>query len=50
MARGKKFTSPALLAGLWTLLAMLNTLEHYRLDQLQEFANLALPNCRDGSC
>ena len=50
MAHGKKFTSPALLAGLWTLLAMLNTLEHYRLDQLQEFASLALPNSRAGPC
>lgn len=50
MAHRKKFTAPALLAGLWTLLAMLKTLENYTLDQLQEFASLALPNYRDGPC
>jgi len=43
MARGTSFTMPALLAGLWVLLAMLNVLEHYNLDQLRELATLALP-------
>jgi hypothetical protein len=43
VARGKSFTIPALLAGLWILLAMLKTLEHYSLDQLRELAALALP-------
>jgi hypothetical protein len=48
MAHGKRFTEPALLAGLWTLLAMLHTLENYNLDQLREIANIVLPNYRDG--
>jgi hypothetical protein len=43
MARGTSFTMPALLAGLWVLLAMLNVLEHYNLDQLRELAMVALP-------
>jgi len=43
MARGTTFTMPALLAGLWVLLAMLNVLEHYNLDQLRELAAFALP-------
>lgn len=43
MARGTTFTMPALLAGLWVLLAMLNVLEHYSLDQLRELAAFALP-------
>jgi hypothetical protein len=43
MARGTSFTMPALLAGLWVLLAMLNALEHYNLDQLRELAAFALP-------
>ena len=37
------FTLPALLAGLWTLLTMLETLEHYTLDELRALAHVALP-------
>jgi hypothetical protein len=48
MAYGKRFTEPALLTGIWMLLAMLNTLETYDLDQIRQFASLALPNYRDG--
>lgn len=48
MAHGTRFTQPALLAGLWTLLTMLHTLEAYDLDQLRQIANIALPNYRDG--
>lgn len=48
MARGKRFTEPALLAGLWILLAMLHTLETYDLPQLQQIAQLFLPNPRAG--
>jgi hypothetical protein len=44
MARGTQFTMPALLAGLWVLLAMLNVLEHYNLDQLRALAKFALPD------
>jgi hypothetical protein len=43
MARGTTFTMPALLAGLWVLLAMLKALELYNLDQLRELATFALP-------
>jgi len=43
MKYGVKFTLPALLAGMWTLLTMLETLEHYTLDQLREIAAIALP-------
>ena len=48
MAHGKGFTEPALLAGLWTLLTMLHTLEAYDLNQLHQIAEIALPNYRDG--
>jgi hypothetical protein len=39
----RKFTLPALLAGLWTLVAMIETLETYSLDELRQFAKLCLP-------
>jgi hypothetical protein len=44
MARGTQFTMPALLAGLWVLLAMLNVLDHYSPDELRELAKSALPD------
>jgi len=37
------FTIPALLAGLWNLLTMLETLEHYSIDQLRALATIARP-------
>ncbi len=43
MKRTKPYTMPALLAGLWILLAMLETLEHYSLTDLKEIATAALP-------
>jgi hypothetical protein len=43
MKRGVPFTQPALLAGLWVLLAMTEVLEHYDLTELRELAALALP-------
>lgn len=43
MKRGVKYTLPALLAGLWTLLAMLDLLEHHTLDELKQFARLIQP-------
>ena len=48
MAYGKRFTEPALLAGLWILLATLHTLENYDLDTLRRIASLVLPNPRAG--
>jgi hypothetical protein len=39
---GKSFSDPALLAGLWTLLAMLDLLESHSLDELQAIAQRVL--------
>jgi hypothetical protein len=33
MKWGVEFTYPALLAGLWSLLAMLDVLQHYEVDE-----------------
>jgi hypothetical protein len=41
---GKRYTEPALLAGLWVLLAMLDLLEHYDLQDLQRLARRARPS------
>lgn len=41
--RDKKFTEPALLAGLWTLLAILDTLERYSAAQIKRMAAFILP-------
>jgi Transposase DDE domain len=41
---GKRYTEPALLAGLWVLLAMLALLEHYDLEDLQRLARRARPS------
>ena len=43
MKHGKKFTMPALLAGLWTLLAMIEALENYSIQEIYDFAKLCLP-------
>jgi hypothetical protein len=43
MKRGVAFTMPALLAGLWNLLAMLEVLEHHSLNELRELATLIRP-------
>jgi hypothetical protein len=43
MKYGCDFTEPALLAGLGTLIPMLNLLEHYDLNQLKELAADCLP-------
>jgi Transposase DDE domain len=44
MQWGKSFTAPALLAGLWVLLSMLELLEHYDLETLQRLAHRARPS------
>ena len=46
MKRSMPNTAPALLSGLSVLLAMLDALEHYSLEQLHEFARIALPQPR----
>jgi hypothetical protein len=43
MKRGVDFTEPALLAGMWVLLAMLDTLEEYSPAQLRQLATQFLP-------
>ena len=43
MKRGVDFTEPALLAGMWVLLAMLDTLEDYTPAQLRQLAAQFLP-------
>jgi hypothetical protein len=43
MKRGVDFTEPALLAGMWVLLAMLDTLEDYTPAQLRRLAAQFLP-------
>jgi hypothetical protein len=44
MKRGVAFTLPALLAGLWVLLAMTEVLTHYDLDEIQRLASVVLPS------
>jgi len=43
MGRGVEYTEPALLAGLWVLLAMLETLGQYSVATLRHLAALAVP-------
>jgi hypothetical protein len=43
MQRGKAFTEPALLAGLWVFLAMMDALEQYSLEELKQMARLIVP-------
>jgi hypothetical protein len=46
MKHGRKFTLPALLAGLWTLLAMLEFLETHSVEEAYQLAEFCLPNYR----
>lgn len=43
MKRGVEFTEPALLAGMWVLLAMLDTLEDYTPEELRQLVAQFLP-------
>jgi hypothetical protein len=42
--RSQPWTMPAMLAGMWNLLAMIDVLNHYTPDQLSRFANIAFIN------
>jgi hypothetical protein len=42
MKHRRPFTLPALLAGFWTLLALLNVLQEYSLDEIRNLASVAL--------
>lgn len=44
MKWGVAYTHPALLAGLWVLLTMLDVLQHYEVDQLRQSVQTMLPN------
>jgi Transposase DDE domain len=48
MKYGRGSTAPALLAGLYTLLAMLSLLEHYDLNELRRLVHDALPYANSG--
>ena len=43
MKRGRTFTRPSLLAGLWVLLAILEVLETHSIEELRTLAAVALP-------
>jgi uncharacterized membrane protein len=42
MKRGKEYTTPALLAGLWVLLAMIEVLEQHGVEELRQFKQMVL--------
>jgi hypothetical protein len=44
MRRGKPFTEPALLAGLWVFLTMLEAMQHCDLDAMQRALDMVVPN------
>jgi len=46
MKRSQPWTMPALLAGMWTLMAMMEVLDHYSLAELGQLAQIALVNPR----
>jgi len=46
MKRSQPWTMPAMLAGMWNLLAMLEILHHYTPDELRELAKIAFANPR----
>jgi hypothetical protein len=46
MKRGMSYTTPALLAGLWNLLAMIDLLQQHSPQELREFASLVQPSIK----
>ena len=47
MKHGRSSTAPALLAGLWVLLAMLEALQTHSLEELLRFKRLALGDAEE---
>ena len=45
----QRATAPALLAGLWVLLAMLAVLDEHSVEELRRFKKLALDTAEDDS-
>lgn len=46
MKRSRTWTMPAILAGMWNLLAMMEVLRHHSLEELRELAQIAFTNPR----
>ena len=46
MKRSQPWTMPAMLAGMWNLLAMMEVLQHYSPSELHQLATIALPKTR----
>jgi hypothetical protein len=42
MKRGVEYTGPALLAGMWNLLSIIDALERYSLAEIEQMARLLL--------
>ena len=40
MKRGVEYTAPALFAGMWNLLAIIDALDEYSVDELQQMAGV----------
>ena len=49
MRWGRDHTAPALLAGLWVLLAMLAALEQHSVEELRRFKQLVLGTAEEDS-
>jgi hypothetical protein len=49
MGRGREHTAPALLAGLWTLLAMLQVLAEHSVEELRRYKDLLLGETEEDS-
>jgi hypothetical protein len=49
MRWGREATAPALLAGLWVLLAMVAVLDDHSVEELRRFKSLALDTAEDDS-
>jgi hypothetical protein len=47
MARGREYTAPALLAGLWSLLAMLDVLQDRSVEELRRYKGLLLGDAEE---
>jgi hypothetical protein len=48
MRKGKTFSAPAMLAGLWVLISMLSLLDDHDLDHLRRLTQMALGDARAG--
>jgi hypothetical protein len=49
MKAGTQHTAPALLAGLWSLVAMLEVLEEHSVEELRRYKDLLLSGAKEDS-